>query len=311
MNHTGTANSSILMDFILLGLAGLPVHPPFLFALFLITYMLTLLGNMIIILAVWVDSRLQTPMYYLLANFSFVDMSMASVTVPKMLADLLSLRKTISVSCCFVQMYFFLFVGNTESFLLAGMAYDRYIAICFPLHYTTVMTRRVCFALVTFSWAVSSLHSLLHTLMTTRLSFCGSSIITHFFCDLPTLLKMSCSDTSVNDTVLFIEASLLIMSPLACVLLSYIQIVLAILKIRTAHGRWRTFSTCASHLAVVSLFYGAGMCTFLQPSSTRSLYSNRLVSLMYTALTPMLNPFIYSLRNKEIKLALKRVLASH
>ncbi|XP_078526415.1 olfactory receptor 1E16-like [Lissotriton helveticus] len=306
----GIANSTKVIEFIFLGLSGLPEHQPLLFTLFLITYMLTLLGNVTIIMAVWTDIRLQTPMYYLLANFSFVDMSMASVTVPKMLVDLISVRKTISFSACFVQMYSFLLVGNTESFLLAGMAYDRYVAICLPLHYTAVMTRRLCLGMVIFSWTVSSLHSLLHTLLATTLSFCGSNVITHFFCDLPTLLNISCSDTSTNNIVLFIEASLLIFSPLACVLLSYISILAAILKIRTAHGRRTAFSTCASHLAVVSLFYGAGMITFLQPSSARSLYRDKLVSLMYTAVTPMVNPFIYSLRNKEIKAALRRMLGS-
>ncbi|XP_069073048.1 olfactory receptor 1E16-like [Pleurodeles waltl] len=306
----GIANSTKVIEFILLGLSGLPEHQPLLFTIFLITYMLTLIGNVIIIMAVWTATRLQTPMYYLLANFSFVDMSMASVTVPKMLVDLVSVRKTISFSGCFVQMYSFLLVGNTESFLLAGMAYDRYVAICLPLHYTAVMTRRLCLGMVIFSWTVSSLHSLLHTLLARTLSFCGSNVITHYFCDLPTLLNLSCSDTSTNDIVLLIEASLLILSPLACVLLSYISILVAILKIQTACGRRRAFSTCGSHLAVVSLFYGAGMITFLQPSSARSLYRDKLVSLMYTAVTPMMNPFIYSLRNKEIKDALKRMLGS-
>ncbi|XP_069505210.1 olfactory receptor 1F1-like [Ambystoma mexicanum] len=310
MKFTPCDNLTAVTEFVLKGLSSIPEHQIGLFVLFLAMYVTMLVGNGIIISVTALDARLHTPMYYFLRNVSFVDICFTSTTVPKMLADLLSTSKTISFIGCITQLFFFLFIGNTESFLLAVMAYDRYVAICNPLHYSTTMTAKVCAVSVVASWVLSFIHSLLYSVMASYLPFYGSNIIHHFFCDLPPLLRLSCGDTSTYEHVIFIEGSLVLMTTFLIILASYIHIISTILKVCSLDGRWKTFSTCSSHLAVVVLFYGTLIFMYFRPTSMYSLDYDRVVSVMYTAVSPMLNPFIYSLRNKEVKGALKNVLGN-
>ncbi|XP_030051346.1 olfactory receptor 1361-like [Microcaecilia unicolor] len=303
-------NHSTVTEFILLGMSDRAEEELFLFSLFLIMYLISLLGNTLMITLIITDRHLHTPMYFFLSNLSLVDMSFTSVTVPKMLIALLSGKKTISFFECMTQLYFFITLGVTEGFLLAVMAYDRYVAICNPLRYTIVMSRRICSCLVGGSWIVTSLHALLHTMMVSDLLFCGPNTIHHFFCDILPLLKLSCSDTSNYELVIFTEASVIGLGPFLCILISYVYIIAAILKVRSAEGRRKAFSTCSSHLTIVTLFYGTIIFMYFRPSSAYFLDRDMLVTVMYTVLTPMLNPFIYSLRNKEVKGALRRAIVA-
>ncbi|XP_078518740.1 olfactory receptor 1F1-like [Lissotriton helveticus] len=306
MKSEACGNLTAVTEFVLLGLSDNPRSQTSLFVLFLAIYLTTLAGNTVIISVTLLDSKLHTPMYFFLRNFSFVDICFTSTTIPKLLANLLSENKIISFSECITQLYFFLFIGNTESFLLAVMAYDRYVAICNPLHYTSIMTRQTCVLSLMASWALSSLHSLLYSVMASKLPFFGSNIVHHFFCDVPPLLKLSCADTSSYEHVIFIEGSLVVMTTVVVILASYARIISTILKVPSTAGRWAAFSTCSSHLAVVALFYGTDIFMYFRPSSLYSLDYDRVISVMYTAVSPMLNPFIYSLRNKEVKGALRK-----
>ncbi|XP_075462741.1 olfactory receptor 1F1-like [Ascaphus truei] len=296
-------------EFIMTGLSEIPGHQTLLFVSFLTMYLLNVLGNMIIIVLIRFDSHLRTPMYIFLCNLSFVDVCFTSSIVPKMLANIVSETKTISLVDCILQLYFFLCFACTECFLLAVMAYDRYVAICNPLHYMVIISRRLCAVLVIGSWVVSALHSLLHSLMASTLTFCGTNKVHHFYCDMAPLLKLSCSDISLNIMLIYTEGGLPLLIPFLIVLASYARIIQTIVKIRSTNGRSKAFSTCSSHLTVVSLFYGTIAFMYLRPSSTFSLSSDRIVSVVYTVIAPMLNPFIYSLRNKEVKGALKKLLS--
>ncbi|XP_012657786.1 olfactory receptor 1L6-like [Otolemur garnettii] len=298
-------SSSSTSGFILLGLSSSPQLQKPLFAIFLIMYLVTVVGNVLIILAIHSDSRLHTPMYFFLSNLSFMDICFTTVIVPKMLVNFLSETKAISYVGCLVQMYFFMAFGNTDSYLLAAMAMDRYVAICNPLRYATTMSRRRCLLLVMASWTVSHLHSLTHTILMAHLSFCGPNIIHHFFCDVQPLLMLSCSDTSANELLAFTEGSFVIMSPFIFIIISYFYITRAVLRLPSGGGRYKVFSTCGSHLTVVALFYGTIISVYIRPSSTYSVTKDRVVTVIYTIVTPMLNPFIYSLRNKDMKQALR------
>ncbi|XP_030042251.1 olfactory receptor 1F1-like [Microcaecilia unicolor] len=276
---------------------------------FLIILLITFCGNSVIITILNVDSQLHTPMYFFLGNLSFVDICLSLVTVPQVLKNLLLEKKTISFAGCMAQVYFFLTFANVEDFLLAVMAYDRYVAICNPLHYTMLMSRRLCVQLMAGSWVLANLDAILHTVLTSKLSFCGSNEINHFLCDMAPLFKLSCSDTFVNEIVIFTEGTLVVMGPFIFILVSYVQIIGAILKIHSAEGRSKAFSTCSSHLAVVTLYFGTIIFMYFRPSSSYSLTKDRLASVMYTILAPMLNPFIYSLRNNKVKGALRRMIS--
>ncbi|XP_029470910.1 olfactory receptor 1F1-like [Rhinatrema bivittatum] len=300
-------NRTPVTEFTLLGLSDLPQHQPFLFVLFLCMYLITLAGNILIISVIKADHQLHTPMYYFLGNFSFVDICLSSVTVPKLLANIFSERKSIYFTSCIAQLYFFLLAATMEDLLLGVMAFDRYMAICNPLRYPVVMNSRFCALLVASCWVISSLHALIYSVMASRLPFCGSTTICHFFCDIPPLLKLSCADTTTYELVIFTEGSLVVMSPCLLIIVSYVWIISAILKVPSKEGRRKAFSTCSSHLMVVILFYGTAIFTYFRPSSIYSLDYDRVVSVMYTIVTPMLNPFIYSLRNNEVKGALWRV----
>ncbi|KAF4016658.1 hypothetical protein G4228_008391, partial [Cervus hanglu yarkandensis] len=298
--------SSSTADFILLGISSnLQMQKP-LFAVFLITYLITLVGNGLIILAIHSDSRLHTPMYFFLSNLSFMDICFTTVIVPNMLVNLLSETKFISYVGCLVQMYFFMALGNTDSYLLASMAIDRLVAICNPFHYDVVMSPRRCLLLLLGSCTISHLHALLRVLLMSRLSFCASHVIKHFFCDTQPVLKLSCSDTSSSQMVVMTETLTVIATPFLCILFSYLRIIITVLKIPSATGKWKAFSTCGSHLTVVVFFYGSVIYVYFRPLSMYSVVKDRVATVIYTIVTPMLNPFIYSLRNKDMKRGLRK-----
>ncbi|XP_049751934.1 olfactory receptor 1L6-like [Elephas maximus indicus] len=300
-------NQSHITEFLLMGLTTDPKQQVWLFSSFLAMYLVNVVGNSVIIAAIRRDAHLHTPMYFFLSNLSFMDICFTNVIVPRMLANMLSKSKKVPFAQCLTQMYFFVACAITDSFLLAAMAVDRYVAICNPLHYTTAMSPRRCLLLVMVSWVVSHLHSLTHTILMARLSFCGSNIIQHFFCDVQPLLTLSCSDTSVNELLAFTEGSLVIMSPFIFIIVSYVYITHAVLKIPSGGGRYKVFSTCGSHLTVVALYYGTAISVYIRPSSTYSVTKDRVVTVIYTVVIPMLNPFIYSLRNRDMKQALRKL----
>ncbi|CAH6788994.1 LOC690140 [Phodopus roborovskii] len=271
-------------------------------------YLVTLIGNVLIILAIGSDQHLHTPMYFFLANLSFIDTCFTSTIVPKVLTNIQTHHHTISHAGCLLQMYFFMVLAMLDDFLLAVMAYDRYVAICLPLHYTTIMCHQRCLFLVVTSWLCSNLLAFSLTLQMAHLSFCASHSIPHFFCDLLPLLKLACSETQTFQFMMFAEAALSGVVPLTCVLVSYAHIMNTILKIPSAKGKHKVFSTCGSHLTVVTLFYGTVFLVYFQPSSSYSTDTGIVASIVYTMVTPLLNPFIYSLRNKDMKGALWKLV---
>ncbi|XP_030047857.1 olfactory receptor 1019-like [Microcaecilia unicolor] len=301
-------NETTITEFVLEGPTNHEELNNILFVVFLAMYSINLLGNGTMISVITGNSQLHTPMYLFLCVLSFVDMCLTSVTVPKMLSNLISDKKTISFSNCFTQLYFFIIFIIEECMLLSIMAYDRYVAICHPLHYVTIMNKKVCLSMLFASVILSIMHAFLHTLLALRLPFCKSNKIQHFFCDLTPLLQLSCTDTSINELVIFTEASVLVMGPFLIILISYIYIMKTILKMQSTGGRQKTFSTCSSHFIVVTLFYGSILFMYFRPSSSYSLEKDKLASVVYNVLSPMLNPFIYSLRNKDVKMTLRRAL---
>ncbi|XP_060124743.1 olfactory receptor 1361-like [Zootoca vivipara] len=304
-------NRTTVSEFILLGITSQQDWNMLFFTIFLIIYIITVLGNLTIVLAIRLDRHLlHTPMYFFLSNLSFVDICFTTATVPKMLADTVSGVRKISYDGCLAQMYFFIAFGCSDNFLLASMALDRYVAICRPLHYATVMSKRTCLLMVAASWLTSHLHALLHTLLTSRLSFCASNQVPHFFCDVFPLLKISCSNTYLNTLVVHAEGALIVNGALAFIVLSYTRILMAVLRVPSKEGKWKAFSTCGSHLAVVTLFYGTVIWVYFQPSSSFSAEKDTLAALMYTVVTPLLNPFIYTLRNDKMKEALRKLFRS-
>uniref|UniRef100_A0A8C3WAA7 Olfactory receptor n=1 Tax=Catagonus wagneri TaxID=51154 RepID=A0A8C3WAA7_9CETA len=305
----GGANGSRVSRFLLLGLSRLPQQQQQLvFPLFLGMYLATVLGNLLILLAVSLDSRLHVPMYFFLSHLSFVDVCFSSTTVPKMLANHALGSQAISFSGCLTQMYFLFTFMDMDNFLLAMMAYDRFVAVCHPLHYSAKMTHQLCVLLVTGSWVIANLNALLHTLLMARLSFFGDNAIPYFFCDVTPLLKLSCSDTHLNEVMILTEGALVMITPFVCILVSYILIARAVLRVPLAKGRWRAFSTCGSHLAVVSLFYGTIIAVYFNPLSSHSAEKDTAATVLYTVVTPVLNPFIYSLRNRDLKGALRKII---
>ncbi|XP_049638575.1 olfactory receptor-like protein DTMT [Suncus etruscus] len=302
-------NQTVVSDFILLGLPIRPEQQNLFYVLFLAMYLTTVLGNLLIIVLIRLDSHLHTPMYMLLSNLSFSDLCFSSVTMPKLLQNMQSQVPSIPYAGCLTQMYFFLFFADLESFLLVAMAYDRFVAICFPLHYTTIMSPKLCLSLVVFSWVLTTFHAMLHTLLMARLCFCENNVIPHFFCDMSALLKLSCSDTQINELVILIIGGLILVIPFLLIIMSYARIISSILRVPSARGIRKAFSTCGSHLTVVLLFYGTIFVLYLVPSSNNSTVKETVMAMMYTVVTPMLNPFIYSLRNKDMKGALLRVFS--
>lgn len=301
-------NHTLHPDFVLLGLSSDPTQRKFLFVIFLVMYTVGILGNFLIILLILRNSQLRAPMYFFLGHLSLVDACFTSVTVPKMLANLLIPEATtISYAGCLTQMYFFFAFGVTDSFLLASMAYDRYVAIRNPLHYATMMSERVR-VFVASSWIISHLHSLLHIILMSHLSFCASREIPHFFCDHQLVLALSCTDTSLIEMLIFTEGSLVLLSPFVFIVISYILILVTVLRLPAGAGWRKAFSTCGAHLSVVILFYGTVLGVYFQPTARYSAEKGRVTSVMYTVVIPMLNPFIYSLRNDDVKGAFRRTL---
>ncbi|XP_004615017.2 olfactory receptor 7A10-like [Sorex araneus] len=301
-------NLTRLPDFFLLGLSEDPELQIYIFGLFLSMYLITVLVNLLIILAVSSDPHLHTPMYFFLSNLSFVDICFTFITIPKMLQNIQTHSKAITYAGCLTQMYFFILFTGLDDFILTVMAYDRFVAICHPLHYTVIMNPRLCGLLVLVSWVISHLHSLLQSLMVSRLSYCTCLEIPHYFCELKQMVQLACSDMLLNNIVLYSLSVLLAGCPLSGILYSYSRIVSSIWKISSAQGRLKAFSTCASHLSVVSFFYGTALGVYLSSAGTHGSHSISVPSVMYTVVTPMLNPFIYSLRNKDLMGALKRLL---
>lgn len=304
-------NITAVLEFRLLGFSSNAHCQILLFAVFLVIYTLTILGNIIIISVVTLEPRLHLPMYKFLKNLSFLEVCYTTTVVPKMLANLLAKRKSISFTGCMAQLYYFISLGATECYLLAVMAYDRYVAVCEPLHYGVVMTVESYTCLAMGCWITGVFTGFLPCLMVSRLRFCRDNLINHFFCDISPLLKLSCSDTTVTEAVIFILSFLVLVSCFLLTLVSYLLIILSILKIPSASGKRITFSTCSSHLMVVTIYYGTMISMYVRPSYNLSSELNKAVSVLYTVVTPLLNPVIYSLRNKAFKKALGKIVIRH
>ncbi|XP_040846055.1 olfactory receptor 7D4-like [Ochotona curzoniae] len=302
-NHTGAS------EFLLLGLSDNPQLQPLILGLFLSMYLVTVLGNLLIILAVTSDSHLHTPMYFFLCNLSLVDICFVSTMVPKMLVNIQAHCKDITYRECLAQVYFFMTFAGMDNILLSIMAYDRFVAICQPLHYTVIMNPRLCGLLVLTSLCIVSCVSLIHLLLILRLSFSPGTEISHFFCELTELLKVASSDTFVNSIALYMATAVLGLLPASGILFSYSKIVSSLMRMSSAASKYKAFSTCGSHLCVVSLFYGTTLGVYLSSAVTQTSLSSSTASVMYTVVTPMLNPFIYSLRNKDVKGALGQLLS--
>ncbi|XP_040824349.1 olfactory receptor 11H12-like [Ochotona curzoniae] len=309
MNLSGSASDSeSVSEFILLGFPCSREIQVFLFVLFSIIYLLTLMGNGAIICAVCWDQHLHTPMYILLGNFAFLEIWYVNSTVPNTLVDFLSEVKTISFTGCFLQLYFFFSMGSTECFFLSAMAFDRYFAICHPLHYATIMTGQNCVKLVTSCWVCGFLWYLVPVVLISQLPFCGPNVIDHFVCDSGPLLTLSCAPAPISKLTSYTLSSLVILLSFVSILISYALVLLAVLRLPSASSRHKAFSTCGSHLVVVLLFYGTIMVMHVSPGSSHSTLMPKIMTLFYAMVTPLFNPLIYSLRNKEMKNALWKVL---
>lgn len=302
-----SGNQSLCTKFTFVAFSSLAELQPVLFTVFLIIYLFTVGGNLTIISLIRVTPSLHTPMYFFLVNLSLLEMCYITSVVPQMLVHLLVETKTISVGGCAAQMYVFTILGLTECCLLAAMAYDRFVAICYPLHYTLLMGPSVCWKLAAASWTTGVVVESAQTTWIFTLPFCGAGKIQHFFCDIMPVVKLACVDTSHNEIVMFSVSVLFIMSPCLLILCSYIRILVTILRIPSAAGRRKALSTRSSHVLVVSLFYGTALFTYLQPKSAHTPETDKATALMYTVVTPALNPVIYTLRNKEVKEAFLRI----
>ncbi|XP_007957176.2 olfactory receptor 2G3-like [Orycteropus afer afer] len=295
-------------EFVFLGLSSQPNIQLVLFIMFLFFYLLTVAGNVIIITIIQIVPHLQTPMYFFLTNLSFLDICYTSTNVPQMLSNMVGKKKTISFSGCATQMYFSLSFGMIECVLLGVMAYDRYVAICYPLHYTVIMDRSTCIQLVAISWSSSFLSSMIINVFTLSLPYCGPNILNHFFCEVPTILRLACTDTSLTELVIFVFSIIIVFIPFLLIVVSYVRILQSVLRMRSASGRHKALSTCASHLTVVALFYGTAIFMYMRPQSKSSQAGGKIIAVFYTVVTPMLNPLIYSLRNQDVKEAFRRAI---
>ncbi|XP_004686629.2 PREDICTED: olfactory receptor 2T8-like [Condylura cristata] len=301
-------SGNITMDFILLGLFNHTSVHVFLFVMVLTSASISLLGNTLMILLIHRDPRLHTPMYILLSQLALMDLMLVSTIVPKMAADYVIDMKSISPSGCGLQIFFFVTLAGGECFLLAAMAYDRYAAVCHPLRYPILMNWRLCLGMTLGSWVLGAADGLMQSATTLSFTYCSAREIDHFFCEAPTLVRLACADTSVFEYVMYICCVLMLLLPFSLILMSYGLILAAVLRMRTKEARKKAFATCSSHLAVVGLFYGAALFIYIRPKSYRLASHDKVVSLFYTIVTPVLNPLIYSLRNKEVKGALRKCL---
>ncbi|XP_068089285.1 olfactory receptor 2B6-like [Hyperolius riggenbachi] len=298
-------NDTYIKEFILLGLTSIPNVQNILFIILLVMYLAILFANSLIILATVMNSILHNPMYFFLINLSFVDICYSSSSIPRMLKDLLSAKKTISFEECVTQMYIFLSLGMTECLLLAIMAYDRYIAICFPLHYTTIISTTTCIKIAAAAWACAFLLSIFHVTLTWSVDLCGHNTVNHFMCEVPEVLSLGCGNVTVVESVVFAVGVLVLIIPVSFITITYVKIIRAILKISTLEGRKKAFSTCGSHIIVVTLFYGSAMAAYMKPQSQSSPDADKHFALFYSIVTPLLNPLVYTLRNNDVKSALK------
>ncbi|XP_073462191.1 olfactory receptor 5V1-like [Aquarana catesbeiana] len=303
-------NFTVSIDFLILALSDLPDLKVFLFCILLLVYVLTFTGNLAMIVVSQIDKGLHRPMYFFLGNLAFLDICYTSTTMPKMLQILLVKQKTISFIGCITQLYFFLAFVGTECVLLAIMSYDRFLAICNPLRYKVIMNHKVCVNLASASWLSGLVNSIVHTVSTFSLHFCGIRKINYFFCDIPPLLSLSCDNTSINEVLLLSIGVFIGWIPFLSIIVSYIFIIVTIIKIRSNEGRQKAFSTCASHLTVVILYYGSAISNYVRPISTYSLGKDKMISVLYSVVTPMLNPIIYTLKNHDFKNAITRQLTS-
>ncbi|XP_025236014.1 olfactory receptor 2G3-like [Theropithecus gelada] len=296
-------------EFVFLGLSSEPKMQLILFSMFLFFYLSTVAGNVIIIIIIQMEPCLQTPMYFFLTNLSFLDICYTSTNVPQMLSNLVGKRNTIPFSSCATQMYFSLSFGMIECVLLGVMAYDRYVAICHPLHYTFIMDQNTCIQLAVISWSSSFLSSMVINVLMLSLPYCGPNILNHFFCEVPSVLTLACTDTSFTELVVFIFSIIIVFVPFLLITVSYVRILQSLLRMRSASGRYKALSTCTSHLTVVTLFYGTAIFMYMRPQSRSSWAGGKIIAVFYTVITPMLNPLIYSLRNQDVKGALRRAIA--
>ncbi|XP_045651751.1 olfactory receptor 2L3-like [Ursus americanus] len=295
-------------DFILLGL-----FPPtriglFLFIVIALIFLMALFGNLSMILLIFLDTHLHTPMYFLLSQLSLIDLNYISTIVPKMASDYLSGNKSISLVGCGIQSCLFMTLGGTEALLLISMAYDRYVAICFPLHYPIRMSKRVCVLMITGSWIMGSVNSCAHTIYAFQIPYCRSRAINHFFCDVPTMLTLACMDTWVYEYTVFVSTTFFLVFPFTGIVISYGRVLHVICCMQSTEGRKKAYSTCSTHLTVVTLYYVPFAYTYLRPRSFRSPTEDKVLAVFYIILTPVLNPIIYSLRNKEVMGAVRRVI---
>ncbi|XP_036983015.2 olfactory receptor 5L2 [Artibeus jamaicensis] len=310
MVEAGEGNCTIVMEFVLLGLSDAPELRVFLFMVFLLIYGVTVLGNLGMIALIQVSSRLHTPMYFFLSHLSFVDYCYSTNIVPKMLTNIINEDKAISFLGCMVQFYLFCAYGIIEVFLLAVMAYDRFVAICSPLLYMVTMSQRLRMVLVSSCYLCGTVCSLIHLCLVLEIPSYRSNVINHFFCDLPLLLSLACSDVTVNELLAYIAATFIEIIAIVIILTSYLFILITILRMRSAEGRRKAFSTCASHLTAIVVFHGTILFTYCRPSSDYSVDVDKVAAVFYTVVIPMLNPLIYSLRNKDVKDVLRGVLSS-
>ncbi|XP_075396787.1 olfactory receptor 12D3-like [Tenrec ecaudatus] len=302
------ANATTVQEFLLLGLTSTQEWQPFFFVLFFMIYLINLVGNGAIVVIVILEPKLHSPMYFFLGNLSCLDICYSSVTLPKVLINLVSSRKAISFLGCIAQLHFFHFLGSTETILLAIMAFDRFVAICYPLRYMLIMNHQVCLLLVGAVWLISFFYALMHSVMTAHLDFCHSQKVNHFFCDVKPLLELACNNTLLHQWLLSIITGSVSMGAFLLTLLSYFYIIgFLLFKHRSCSVLQKALSTCASHFMVVCLFYGPVGFTYSRPASASSMVQDRIVAIIYSAVTPMLNPLIYTLRNKEVMLALKNI----
>ncbi|XP_072696423.1 olfactory receptor 13C9 [Canis lupus baileyi] len=308
-------NQTILVEFFLKGLSGYPKLELLFFVLILIMYVVILLGNGTLILISVLDSHLHTPMYFFLGNLSFLDICYTTTSIPSMLVSFLSERKTISFSGCAVQMFLGLAMGTTECVLLGMMAFDRYVAICNPLRYPVIMSKDSYVPMATGSWFAGVINSAVQTAFVVQLPFCRNNVINHFSCEILAVMKLACADISGNEFIMLVATTLFTLLPLLLIVISYSLIISSILKIRTSEGRSKAFSTCSAHLTVVIIFYGTILFMYMKPKSKETLNSDdldatdKLISMFYGVMTPMMNPLIYSLRNKDVKEAVKHLFS--
>ncbi|XP_074128332.1 olfactory receptor 2A7-like [Sminthopsis crassicaudata] len=303
-----TINQTLVREFILMGFPVGPDMRMFLFGLFSLMFVFTLLGNGVILVLICLDSKLHTPMYFFLSHLAIVDISYACNTVPQMLANLLDPLKPISYAGCITQTFLFLTFAHTECLLLVVMSYDRYVAICHPLRYSVIMSWRVCITLALTSWVLGYLLALVHLFLLLPLPFCGPQKINHFFCEIIAILKLACADTHINEILVLAGAASVLVGPFSSIVISYMRIICAILQIQSGEGRQKAFSTCSSHLCVVGLFYGTAIIMYIGPKHGNTKGQQKYLLLFHSLFNPMLNPLIYSLRNNEVKGALKRIL---